>query len=294
MTTKQATKRTGKKKEAVVETPSPTTVPLEKLSKTDQKEVQVVVQQITTPAQGELKLSRQQIDLIKKTIAQGASDDELMLFLNICKGAQLNPFLHHAHFVPFWDSKSGTEKRAVVIGIDGFRSIAESTGKYAGSDDAVFEGGEDLEVETKTGKVKFNAPKKATVAVYKVVEGQRYPFTASARWSEYYPGPKKGMRWNSMPYLMLSKCAEALALRKAFPKVLSGMYAPEEMEQAQQGAKEEKRANDGFTKLMKFAEKATAAELEEWKAKIEGSDKYTAEQKSEFKKVADKRISEIS
>ena len=75
-------------------------------------------------------------------------------------------------------------------------------------------------------------PRKATVTVYRVIGSQRCPFTASARWSEYAPDGKEGFMWKKMPYFMLGKCAEALALRKAFPADLSGIYADEEMDQA--------------------------------------------------------------
>lgn len=297
-----AKKRTVKKEvEKVENVKEVEPVAVEQLPKKEQEEIKVVVNQLTTDNRGDLKLSRQQIELIKKTIAQGASDDELMLFLNICKTAQLNPFLHHAHSVPFWDSKSGTEKRVVIIGIDGFRSIAESTNKYAGSDDAIFDGEAEVTTDVyegkgkdrkKTGSKVLKVPNKATVSVYKVVEGQRYPFTASARWGEYFPTKKPG-KWVDMPFLMLGKCAEVLALRKAFPKVLSGMYTPEEMDQAKQEGGEQKRQATGFDKLMKFAESASVAELEEFKGKIKSSDKYTEEQKKQFIDFADKRIGAI-
>lgn len=78
-------------------------------------------------------------------------------------------------------------------------------------------------------------PNKATVTVYRMVSGTRVPFTASARWKEYAQTDKDGnpvAMWKKMPYLMLAKVAEALALRKAFPNDLSGLYTNEEMAQA--------------------------------------------------------------
>jgi hypothetical protein len=59
------------------------------------------------------------------------------------------------------------------------------------------------------------------------------PFIGVARWTEYYPGEKMGFIWDKMPHGQLAKCAEALALRKAFPKKLKGLYVPEEMEQTE-------------------------------------------------------------
>jgi hypothetical protein len=70
------------------------------------------------------------------------------------------------------------------------------------------------------------------VTVYKMIAGQRCPFTATARWDQYYPGDSQGFMWRKMPHLMLGKCAEGLALRKAFPAELAGAYVKEEMDQA--------------------------------------------------------------
>ena len=265
----------------------------------EKKEIQVIERifeaKEIAPSDAFGKLNRQQVDLIKRTVAKGASDDELKLFIQVCKGANLNPFLRQAHLVPFWDSKEGVERRAIIVGIDGFRAVAESSGQYAGNDDPIFEGENEMSFTGYDKKQnKLTVPGKATVSVYKVVEGQRYPFTATARWTEYYPGEKKGGQWHKMPYLMLGKCAEALALRKAFPKLLSGMYAAEEMDQAQPDNAPIQRQQKGFEILISAIDKASKKELEDYKAKMEKSDKYTDAQKKEYSQKVDARLAELA
>lgn len=159
--------------------------------------------------------SPEQVDLIKKTVALGSTTDELKLFLTVAKRSGLDPFTKQIHFV-----KRGG-RVTIQTGIDGYRAIAERTGTLAGIDDAIF----DTEAESH--------PNKASVTVYRVVGGMKVPFTASARWSEYVPQSGQDFMWKKMPYLMLGKVAESLALRKAFPNDLSGLYTNEEMAQAQ-------------------------------------------------------------
>ena len=261
-------------------------------TKEDKKEIRVIERIIENreiaPQDAFGKLTRQQISLIKTTIAKGASDDELRLFIQVCKGANLNPFLKQVFLVPRWDSKLGKEVRAIQVSIDGFRSIAESSGAYAGNDDPIFEDGESISV----GSKKTLTPSKATVTVYKIVDGQRYPFTATARWSEYYPGEKMGFQWHIRPFLMLGKCAEALALRKAFPKLLSGMYAQEEMDRGTEPELDQKRIATGFKKLLALLDTEPLEVLKEWKGKIEKSDKYTEDQKAQFCGEVEKRLKE--
>ena len=154
-----------------------------------------------------------QVDLIKSQIAVGATDNELKLFLHVADKSGLDPLSKQIYFI----KRSG--KMTIQTAIDGFRAIADRTGQYIGSSDPVFE-----EIS--------NNPVKATVTVNKVVAGVVGNFTATARWSEYYPGDAQGFMWNKMPHTMLGKCAEALALRKAFPAQLSGLYTGDEMDQA--------------------------------------------------------------
>ena len=154
-----------------------------------------------------------QVALIKNQIAVGATDNELKLFLHVADKSGLDPLSRQIYFI----KRSG--KMTIQTGIDGFRAVADRTGQYIGSSDAVFE---------EIG----NNPVQATVTVNKVVQGVIGNFTATARWSEYYPGKSQGFMWDKMPHTMLGKCAEALALRKAFPAQLSGLYTGDEMDQA--------------------------------------------------------------
>ena len=155
------------------------------------------------------------IDLIRRTVAAGASADELELFFHQARRAGLDPLAKQIYFV----KRQG--KGVVQVGIDGLRLIADRTGQYAGSDDAEF-----------VGNTPSGYPATARVTVYKLVQGHRCAFSATARWDEYYPGDSQGFQWKRMPHAMLAKCSEALALRKAFPADMSGLYVHEEMEQA--------------------------------------------------------------
>lgn len=165
----------------------------------------------------------EQIKLITNTVAKGATPDELKLFAYTCSRTGLDPLTRQIFFVKRKiKAEDGTyhEQMTIQTGIDGYRAIAERTGELAGIEDATFDS------EDKSH------PNKATVSVYRLVQGQKVAFTASARWSEYALQGKQAFMWTKMPYLMLAKCAESLALRKAFPNDLSGLYTNEEMGQA--------------------------------------------------------------
>lgn len=158
-------------------------------------------------------ITTEQIALIKSTIAHGANDTELQLFFYDCQRQGVHPLDKLIHF-----TKRGG-KYTPIASIDFMRQRAAQTGECGGIDDAVFRG------DPKT------AGFVATVTVYRLVQGQRCAFTASARWPEYKPDQNDFM-WQRMPHTMLGKCAEAAALRKGFPQQLAGLYAKEEFDQA--------------------------------------------------------------
>ena len=265
------------------------------LSKSEEKQVKIIERVIESkeiaPQDAFGKLTKPQVDLIKRTVARNATDDELRLFIQVCKGAQLNPFLRQVHFVKRWDSREGREVGAIQVGIDGFRSIAESSGAYAGNDDPIFNG--ERKITYGKDNKELMVPESATVTVRKIIQGVIADFTATARWDEYYPGEKMGFQWHIRPHLMLGKCAEALALRKAFPKLLSGMYAQEEMERTAQVDTESQKVQKGFEMLMNLINTSSLEDLEDYRQKMEASDKYTDAQKHQFGKAVDKRIDEL-
>lgn len=150
--------------------------------------------------------SSAQINLIRQTVATGASIVEVAWYLYNAKRLGLEPTLDQIYLIRY---KAGTPAE-IVVGINGYRAQAESSGVYAGSDDALFDY-EDV------GQPQ-GAPSKATVTVWKIVAGVRCPFTASARWEEFYPGPGPiGEQYRKRPHNQLSVRAESHALRKGFP-----------------------------------------------------------------------------
>jgi phage recombination protein Bet len=163
----------------------------------------------------------EQRKLITDVLCKGATSTEVDFFMQVAKRCRLDPFKRQIHAVKRWDNALGREAMTFQVGIDGLRAIADRTGAYAGNDDAVF-------LEDDKGRLI-----KATCTVYKLVGGQRVSFTASALYSECVQTKKGGdpnSMWAKRPYGQLAKCAEAMALRKAFPEDTGGLYTEEEID----------------------------------------------------------------
>jgi len=167
-----------------------------------------------------IEFSDDQVKLIKSQIAPKATADELKLFMYQAQRTGLDPLTRQIYCIHRNQRNhdgSYSAKMTIQTSIDGFRVIAERSGDYAGQSEPefIYEG----------DKLKC-----CKIAVFRFRGDNRYQASVGvAYWAEY--SQNSGL-WTKMPHTMLSKVAEALALRKAYPQDLSGLYTADEMSQA--------------------------------------------------------------
>lgn len=172
----------------------------------------------------------EKLQLLTDTICKGASAGELGMFVEVCNRLRLDPFAKQIHAVKRWDSSLQREVFSFQVGIDGFRLVAQRTGDMDGVEGPFWCGPDGKWDDLWTLP---DPPFAAKVAVYR--KGIARPFIGIAKYESYVARKKDGQpnsMWQKFGDAMLAKCAEALALRKAFPVELSGVYTHEEMQQA--------------------------------------------------------------
>lgn len=161
-----------------------------------------------------IAFNTEELAVIKNMFCANATDMEFKLFIEMSKALGLDPKKKEIYFI-----KYGTGERAkptMIVGIDGYRKIAERSGRYMPGREPSFTYKNNL-LFSATAYVKKLGPDK-----------QWHDVGATAILSEYDAGQGQ---WKKMPHAMLAKCAESLALRRAFPAEMSGTYTEEEMEQ---------------------------------------------------------------
>lgn len=161
----------------------------------------------------------------QKTLADRAT---VAAFLQHCARTGLDPIARQIYSIA--RKSKGQLKWQIQISIDGARLVAERSGQYEGQTTPEFTA--DGITWTQVW-LSPEPPKAARVGVYR--RGFRDALYAVALWDAYVQTTFKGEvteMWRKMGPLMLAKCAEMLALRKAFPQDLSGLYSAEEMDQA--------------------------------------------------------------
>ena len=189
-----------------------------------------------------------QLALIRRTVASDCNNDEFDLFVTVARNAGLDPFRKQISALVFNKAKPDKRRMAIVTTIDGLRTIAARSGKYRPDEDEP----QFVVDEAAKGDTNPSGLIKAVVRIRIMdTRGEWFPVAGSAEWAEFAPlseewkegedgrrrptGKKTldtGGNWGRMPRIMLAKCAEAQALRKAFPEDLSGLYEGAEFDQA--------------------------------------------------------------
>lgn len=176
------------------------------------------------------------IQVLESSFYPGAAPQSIQMVLGYCKAAGLDPMQRPVHIVPMWDSKRNGYRDVVMPGIGLYRTGAARTGQYAGIGDPEF--GPD--VTERIGGVEITYPQWARVTVKRaLMNGSVVEFSAREFWRECYAAkggkeksPAPNAMWSKRPFGMLAKCAEAQALRKAFPELGNAPTAEEMIGQA--------------------------------------------------------------
>jgi phage recombination protein Bet len=177
-----------------------------------------------------LAITGEMQEVIKSVIFPESTDAELQLFIYTCQIKGVHPMSKMIHPI-----KRGG-KVSFQASIDYLRSESESAGDYLGVKQPEYEYKQDGTLES------------ATVTVVREINGKATEFTATAFWDEYLPSSPNDFMWKKMPKHMLSKCAEALARRLAWPKKFNNLYTPEEMMQVEVDPKQKSKDRSASVK----------------------------------------------
>lgn len=180
--------------------------------------------------------------LVEQTFPNAKSIEGVLMALEYCRARNLDILKRPVHIVPMWDSKKKQYVETVWPGISEIRTTAHRTGEYAGCDDTefgpeittVFQGRVKEGTNWVDREVTVKHPEWAKVTVYRLVKGHRVAFSGpKVFWKEAAATIGKSDlpndMWRKRTYGQLDKCAEAAALRKAFPEEIGGEYTAEEM-----------------------------------------------------------------
>jgi phage recombination protein Bet len=163
------------------------------------------------------------IPVLQSSLYPGANVNSVRMVLGYCKAAGLDPMQKPVHIVPMWDSKAGNMRDVVMPGIGLYRTQAMRSGECAGITEPEY--GPDVTQAIGGQTITFPAWCRVTVK-RRLPSGEIADFTAKEFWLENYAikgGKEKSVApnamWTKRPYGQLAKCAEAQALRRAFPEL---------------------------------------------------------------------------
>jgi len=171
------------------------------------------------------RLTEEQKELIKRTVAKGATDDELVLFWHFCQKAGVDPLRKQAHFIKYKENAGPI----MMIGIDGFQARATSDPRYQGLISfAVYENDE-FEMNPVTAEIthKFGAKNRGKIlGAYALL--RRKDMAPAVIWVAMSEYSMNRDNWRTKPDVMITKVARATLLRREYPDAFSGVYEPAE------------------------------------------------------------------
>jgi len=163
------------------------------------------------------------IPVLQASLYPGANVNSIRMVLGYCKAAGLDPMQKPVHIVPMWDSKTSSMRDVVMPGIGLYRTQAVRSGECAGITEPEY--GPDVTQGIGGQQITFPSWCRVTVK-RRLSSGEIAEFTAKEFWLENYAikgGKEKSIApnamWTKRPYGQLAKCAEAQALRRAFPEL---------------------------------------------------------------------------
>ena len=169
-------------------------------------------------------------NIIRNYLVNGngnVTDQEVAMFLNLCKFQKLNPFLREAYLI-----KYGSQPATIVTGKEAITKRAMRSPNYAGQQAGVVVLTEDGTLENRIGSIVLEDETLVGGWAKVFVKGYEYPIEITVAFDEYVGRKSSGeinSQWSKRPATMIRKVALVQALREAFPEDLAGMYSTEEM-----------------------------------------------------------------
>lgn len=163
-------------------------------------------------------------DTVKNYLVSGngaVTDQEVMMFIELCKAQRLNPFIREAYLIKFGNSPAN-----IVVGKDVFVKRAYRNPSYRGMKAGIVVVNTDGKIEEREGSIKLKREELIGGWCEVYVEGQEFPIKSAVSLEEY---SKSQSTWKTMPCVMIRKCAMVTALREAFPEDFQGLYDSAEM-----------------------------------------------------------------
>ena len=239
---------------------------------------------ITRTDQGALALPEaEMMKVLQSSLYPGAAPESIKMVLGYCKAAGLDPMQKPVHIVPMWDSKAKCMRDVIMPGIGLYRTQAARSG-CAGVTEPEF--GPDISENIGGTAMTYPAWCRVTVR-RRIATGEVVEFTAKEFWKENYATAGKdssapNAMWKKRPYGQIAKCAEAQALRKAFPEIGSEPTADEMMGKTINEFAEEARTTLQATPaprpaLELYPAERFAANLPKWEELVAAGQKTNAE-----------------